>query len=557
MNKMNKMNNKGFAITTLLYGLLSVAFLIMTLLMGIMSQNRQNTSNLVDKIEEELNRYGETDTTFAFLGESQEYIVPYNQSGWYKVELWGAKTDAGYGDYVSGLIYLQSNTHLYFYLGAECATASACSTAFNKGNTEVRIENALWTDAGSQRSTFIRAGGKDSTFISGVGGSNLVDEFGSLTYQTNHYSDKYFINGLNVSDANAGSGMANIEMVYKSDSPTDVPNMKSTILNSVRYIQDCATSPSGDGLNHIVEIQAISVGNGSNLAIGKTISNVSGNADPATDGIINSASFANISTSCTVLDLGADYALSEIAVWHKYSDGRAYNNHTISVKSSSGSYTYLKNVAVSGVTQSSEKETVVGYHYTPWQPFPTSEIASGNYYIMSTAQNNAALNSAKSGDLNVNTINFTASRLQKWTVEEVDINSTLLSGAIKAEYSGRKLYKIFDAENKHALQIQEVGAERRPISPGSSEEEIYKWISEESTNVNASKQYSGGGAWELWEIVPLGNGTYNIKSVVQSSAGTGNMFLTNSNENSFGNVVARSGSAGNFSRRWKFVNADY
>ena len=60
---MKKMNNKGFAITTLLYGLMSVAFLIMTLLMGIMSQNRQNTSTLVDKIEEELNRYGETETT--------------------------------------------------------------------------------------------------------------------------------------------------------------------------------------------------------------------------------------------------------------------------------------------------------------------------------------------------------------------------------------------------------------------------------------------------------------------------------------------------------------
>ena len=46
---MKKMNNKGFAITTLLYGLMSVGFLIMTLLMGIMSQNRQNTATLVKK----------------------------------------------------------------------------------------------------------------------------------------------------------------------------------------------------------------------------------------------------------------------------------------------------------------------------------------------------------------------------------------------------------------------------------------------------------------------------------------------------------------------------
>ena len=69
---MKQLNNKGFAITTLLYGLLSVAFLIMTLLMGIMSTNRQNTSVLVDRIEEELNRYGETETTFAFLNKLLE-----------------------------------------------------------------------------------------------------------------------------------------------------------------------------------------------------------------------------------------------------------------------------------------------------------------------------------------------------------------------------------------------------------------------------------------------------------------------------------------------------
>ena len=56
---MKKMNNKGFAITTLLYGLMSVGFLVMTLLMGIMSQNRQNTSTLVKKIEEELNKRDE------------------------------------------------------------------------------------------------------------------------------------------------------------------------------------------------------------------------------------------------------------------------------------------------------------------------------------------------------------------------------------------------------------------------------------------------------------------------------------------------------------------
>ena len=185
---MKKMNNKGFAITTLLYGLMSVGFLVMTLLMGIMSQNRQNTSTLVKKIEEELNRYGETETTFAYIGTPQEYIVPYGQAGWYKIELWGAKTSSGLGDYTSGIVYLAENTKLYFYLGNTCANATACGTAFNKGNTEVRTNTATETSA------IMRASGYGKTsYIAGYAGSNSLSEAGSATNQTNHFSGKYFV----------------------------------------------------------------------------------------------------------------------------------------------------------------------------------------------------------------------------------------------------------------------------------------------------------------------------------------------------------------------------
>lgn len=545
---MKKVNNKGFAITTLLYGLMSVAFLIMTLLMGIMSQNRQNTSTLVDKIEEELNRYGETETTFAYLGESQEYIVPYEQSGWYKIELWGASTDAGPGDYVSGVVYLETNAKLYFYLGQNCgAGAEACSSAFNNGNTEVRLENALWTDASSQRTTIMKAAGNNGTsFISGYAGSNMVSLTGSLTGQTARDGDRYFINGLHIPDANTGHGKANIELVSSNDSLT-VPNMKSSALQSVRYIKDCTSSN-----NQIAEIQAINASDGKNVALGKLINGSS--YDVATDGVV-STSYASISSTCAEIDLGSNYSLSEIAVWHNYSSGSAVANHTLSVKSSSGSYITLKNT--SAVAQYSEKESVVGYHYTPWQVEPAASIPTGNYYIISAMQNNAALTSANARSTsqpNVMTRNFEASRLQKWTVELVDINTTNLSPTIKTSYSGKQLYKIYEAENKHALQVQTVAAE----STGSgSNIDIYKWIAETGTNVNAAKQYSGGGAWELWEIVPLGNGTYHIKSVVDASDGSGKLLLSHESATAMSDIRAHTSSPADFTRRWKFVNAEY
>ena len=91
-----KLNNNGFAISTVLYSLLIMVFLIVTLMMGIMASNRKSNRNLVETIEDELNRYNESATTFAYKdgttgeAEAQIYTVPSGQSGWYKIELWGA-----------------------------------------------------------------------------------------------------------------------------------------------------------------------------------------------------------------------------------------------------------------------------------------------------------------------------------------------------------------------------------------------------------------------------------------------------------------------------------
>lgn len=54
---MKRINNKGFAVSTVLYGLLIVFFLVITLLMSIISTNRKSTVKLSEQIEEELNSY--------------------------------------------------------------------------------------------------------------------------------------------------------------------------------------------------------------------------------------------------------------------------------------------------------------------------------------------------------------------------------------------------------------------------------------------------------------------------------------------------------------------
>ena len=59
-----KMNNKGFAISTLVYGLSIMGIMLMAILMGIMAVNRSNNRILSKEIEEDLSRYSQTDVSF-------------------------------------------------------------------------------------------------------------------------------------------------------------------------------------------------------------------------------------------------------------------------------------------------------------------------------------------------------------------------------------------------------------------------------------------------------------------------------------------------------------
>ena len=54
---MKKLNNKGFAITTVLYSLLVMATLVLFLLIGNLSFERKSTDNFVSDIEDELNQF--------------------------------------------------------------------------------------------------------------------------------------------------------------------------------------------------------------------------------------------------------------------------------------------------------------------------------------------------------------------------------------------------------------------------------------------------------------------------------------------------------------------
>ena len=192
--------------------------------------------------------------------------------------------------------------------------------------------------------------GGGSSFISGYAGSNAItsssDTANPRTHSNNtiHYSGKYFIKGTMQAGVNSGNGKAVISYYGRTFEKTN------DILDNVRYIKDCINGNSVNVSNHWVELQAIK--DGKNIAKEKT---VTGTFEPLisdsnqlplnslVDGIINEVNYINNAQNlnCVIVDLGSVNNLDEIAVWHYFSDGRGYNNHSLYVSEDNSNWTTL------------------------------------------------------------------------------------------------------------------------------------------------------------------------------------------------------------------------
>ena len=109
----------------------------------------------------------------------------------------------------------------------------------------------------------------------------------------------------------------------------------------IRYIRDCTSGNSVNDGNHWVQIEALMlVGNEYvNVAQGKTVytSGTSGSGytdvSRVTNGNITSEDYydGGSGTQAVTVDLGDEYPVDYIRIWHYYADNRHYNNEHLSV----------------------------------------------------------------------------------------------------------------------------------------------------------------------------------------------------------------------------------
>lgn len=301
---MKKLNNKGFAASTLLYVLVIMMFLIVLALMSTLGTNRKNTKNLVDVIDDELNRYGLSNQTFSYdedIDDVEARKVIIEEPGWYKIELWNTITK------FTGVRYFNERDQINVHLrGSPSAENSYMTFGVDESNTRITSFNAV-------------AYKNESKTLSTFSISKISDD------------DK-----LNV--------------------PLEQNN--NTKLNNVRYIEDCVGGNQWYNNDHFElttwadwqELQAII--NGENVAKNCSVTARGGDQNEFISNVVNGnyydgedhfKSYTSGETSkCVKVDLGAQKNLDEIIVWHWYSTiKRYYTNHTISVSSDNNTFTRI------------------------------------------------------------------------------------------------------------------------------------------------------------------------------------------------------------------------
>lgn len=563
---MKKMNNRGFVISTVLYTLVIMIFLIVILLMSLMAASRRNSKNLIDTIEDELNRYSETKTDLVYDDDQDEqvYIVPYGQAGWYYIQLWGASGGnfgdyhGGYGGYTSGLVYLAENTHVTFYIGR--AGSSSPGESYVKANTGGA--GTAGKGAGGGGATTMQIDGTNIMIAAGGGGASAKEDGGpaggikggdaSLSTVTGGTQSKHGIylggeadnsskggsgsagggSGLYGGGAGygtqAGAGGSSYIIGYAATNDT---NPKFNVLNplmivgtnqgngrvSIELMTQTEPVAKTDALNNVryiktcdanqahSEIQVIST-TGQNIAYEK--------ASGVATKVLTDGDFTKTYklTECVTIDLGSKRNdIAEIAVWHKYAELYEIrtSNHHFQVLLSK-----RKSVSVSSD----------GSSWTYLKLSQEKEVPEDSTGLRFSRYQNTTVKYSSDDDkgevTNLPAGNYyIISALGKNQALEAKSNYDDGTGSAETRFNSTVQLSTFTGNANQRWTIEKVDDGYRIVEADSHHAmQVVDSLSQAGSRVNTSSAYGSDYGWTKWKINSLGDGTYNIYPVVQKDA---------------------------------------
>jgi hypothetical protein len=212
---MKKLNNKGFAISSILYSMLILIVTLMFLVLGIMSSRRTTLNKLIKNTQTDINErdisYGEITVeppvsgTMEFTYTNRSCKAQTLNPGKYLLEVWGAQGGTyntnlgGKGGYSTGILTITTETIVYVCVGSQPAY-NAVTTAgyvfeggFNGGGTGVVHRNGTAANfsvgLGGGGATDIRIGANNfnSRVIVAGGGSGAVANLGNSSAKNGNY----------------------------------------------------------------------------------------------------------------------------------------------------------------------------------------------------------------------------------------------------------------------------------------------------------------------------------------------------------------------------------
>ena len=185
---MRKLNEKGFAITTILYSMIMLVSLILFLLIGLQGFQYRSTSEFASNIAKELNEMVDSSytpislsSTFSYTGNIQTYTVP--QDGLYQLKVWGAEggssssCSGGKGGYAFVTIPLTQNTILYIGVGGAGTSTNTHQDqlgGYNGGGSAIADANGNTLQASGGGATHIALENGELSSLSSSMSSLLV-----------------------------------------------------------------------------------------------------------------------------------------------------------------------------------------------------------------------------------------------------------------------------------------------------------------------------------------------------------------------------------------------
>lgn len=478
--------------------------------MATMSNTRTNSKKISDSVKEDLINFSNSSITYSYKNTEQTFITPDSESGWYRIELWGAQgneNNGGKGAYTTGLIYLTEGEQLYFYVGKNGGSE------MGGGDTSVRVDSG--DEEASLRSRIMVAGGGGST-PSAVG--TTVDRYtisstnDNLTSTENYTSasnigvnpytfnqtanspkvGKGYYNGILIDDNPTGgtsfisgyaggiafekndpnsSGMSYIRYPYTFTNTSNESILNYSDNNGKRYVfydgMMLAGVRSGDGLAKISRVLKSNT-NGLDNSLPRKNSKLN-NVNTVTfcvdeenildntilhavnnGHLVKNTRGAKVKDSngltCQPFSLFNTSNLDEIALINSDFFGKSIKKYYVSVNSS----TLITSENYSRVISPN------GIHISAYQPdYSLSGVTEGTYYIFPVTENSEVISTYTDNNSKGDQTKFaelSGENNQKWSITEIDCK-LYKNKACPGNDISNKEYRIEDLANFNALTI--------------------------------------------------------------------------------------------------------